>query len=149
MNSKRIVLMSLKEKPYEKILAGKKPYEFRTRYVKGETIAFIYVTGKVKKVKGIIYFDKPIVGRAEEISQLSEDINPGSYPYMMEYFKKGTGYAIPVKKIVEIEPISLDKLRKSFEGFVVPQSYYYLDMEEKRDLLEVIKKLGNVEVKIQ
>ena len=89
--SKRMVLMSLKEKPYRKILCGDKKYEFRTRYTKEESIAFIYVTKEVKAVCGIIFFDKPIIGIAEEIAQISEKENPGSYSYMIDYFKGGTG----------------------------------------------------------
>ncbi|MCH5251488.1 MAG: hypothetical protein J1F22_00820 [Lachnospiraceae bacterium] len=146
MSEKRLVLMSLKEKPWREILSGKKKYEFRTRYTASETIAFIYVSREVKAVCGIIFFGKPVIGSAEEISRLSEEINPGSYSYMMEYLSKGTGYAIPVKKVVEIKPISLETIRQKAERFVVPQSYYYLDTEKKKKLLEVLVELGEIKL---
>jgi len=142
---KRYVLMSLREKPYRKILSGEKKYEYRTRYTNQETVAFIYVSQSVKKVCGIIFFDKPIVGNTEEMSRFSEKHNPGSYSVMKEYFKKGTGYAIPVKKVIEFSPISLSKIKEHFPNFVVPQSYYYLDTQEKKELLEFLLREANLQ----
>lgn len=141
----RYVLMSLREKPYKEILSGKKKYEYRTRYTNKETVAFIYVSQSVKKICGIIFFDKPIVGSTEEMSLFSEKHNPGSYSVMMDYFKKGIGYAIPVKKMIEISPISLSKIKDNFPNFVVPQSYYYLDTQEKKELLEFLLRESNLQ----
>lgn len=142
---KRYVLLSLREKPYKEILCGEKKYEYRTRYSNQETVAFIYVSQTIKKICGVILFDKPIVGNAEEISCLSEESKPGSHSVMKEYFKNGTGYAIPVKKVIEFVPISLNRIKSIFPNFVVPQSYYYLDTTEKRELLEFILKESGIQ----
>ncbi len=140
MEKKRFVLMSLREKPWRKIVSGEKRYEFRTRYPEAETMAFVYVTRAVKKLCGIILFDRPVAGTAEEISAISERENPGSYEAMMEYFFKGKGYAIPVRRVMEFAPVSLEEIREKFPDFVVPQSYYYLDVEGKERLLEFFMK---------
>lgn len=130
------VLMSLQEKYYNEIKAGKKQYEFRKRYCKGRTTAFIYISKKIKAIKGIITFDEPIYGSAEEISALSEKINPNSYSGMMDYLDKGKGYALPIIEICGIKEVSLEELRRRFKGFAVPQSYYLLN--KKPDLLHFL-----------
>lgn len=130
------VLISIREKPYLEIKSGKKIYEYRTRYQKNPTTAFVYVSRTVKKIMAIIEFGTPIIGTDKEISELSEKTNPGSYAGMMEYLHKGVGYAIPVLKMIEIEPVSLEELQKRFVGFVVPQSYYMLN--NKNELLDFL-----------
>lgn len=130
------VLLSLQEQPYLEVKSRIKVYEYRTRYQKVPTTAFIYVSQNVKKVMGIIEFDTPIIGSAEEISLISEKNKPGSYDVMMQYLKNGIGYAIPVKQLIEIEPVPLKELKSRFENFTVPQSYYMLG--NKRELLDYL-----------
>lgn len=136
------LLLSLREGPYNEIVCGIKKYEYRTRYPKEPTIAFIYVSQKVKAIRAVIEFEAPIIGSEEEISQMADQIKPGSYEGIMEYFKHRNGYAIPIKKIIEFEPILLDELRDRFPGFVVPQSYYLLERKEEllKFLLERVKR---------
>ena len=55
---------------------------------------------------------------------------------MMEYLHKGIGYAIPVLRMIEIEPVSLSELQKKFVDFVIPQSYYMLN--NKNELLDFL-----------
>lgn len=138
------VLLSLQEQPYLDIKSGIKIYEYRTRYQKVPTTAFVYVSQKVKKIMGIMEFGSPIIGSAEEISSISEKIKPGSYDVMMEYMKKGVGYAIPVKQLTEIEPVSLKDLRCKIKGFTVPQSYYMLN--NKKELLEYLLSLKHLNI---
>lgn len=130
------VLMSLQEKYYNEIKAGRKRYEFRKQYCKNGTTAFIYVSKSVKAIKGIITFGEPIYGTSEEISRISEKINPNSYESMMEYLNKGKGYAIPIIDMCEIKEVTLEKLRTKFKNFVVPQSYYLLN--KKPELLDFL-----------
>ena len=130
------VLLSLQEKPYLEIKSGNKIYEYRTRYQKTPTTVFIYISQTVKKITAIMEFDTPIIGNSEEISELAEKIKPGSYAGMMEYLAKGTGYAIPVMKMTEIEPVPLSELKKRFTNFVAPQSYYLLN--NKSELLNFL-----------
>lgn len=120
-------LMSLREGPFNEIVAGTKKYEFRTRYLRVPTIAFIYVSGTVRSVKAVIEFDRPIIGSCKEIAAISEECKPGTYDSIMSYLRGKTGYAIPVKRVMPIKPVSLASLRTVFPGFVVPQSYYILN----------------------
>ena len=85
----------------------------------------------------------PIIGTDKEISEISEKERPGSYAGMMEYLQKGTGYAIPVLKLIEIEPVSLDELQKRFDSFVVLQSYYMLN--RKKYLLDYLLSRAHIQ----
>ncbi len=122
-------LMSLREGPFNEIVAGTKKYEFRTHYLRVPTIAFIYVSGTVRSVKAAVEFDRPIIGSCKEIAVISEECKPGTYDSMMNYLRGKTGYAIPVKRVIPVNPVSLASLRMIFPGFVVPQSYYILNKE--------------------
>ena len=50
---------------------------------------------------------------------------------MLQYLYNDIGYAIPIKKIIPIQEISLNELKKIFSDFVPPQSYYILDKKPK------------------
>lgn len=121
------VLMSLRPGPFGDIVAGVKKYEFRRRYVKVPTTAFIYVSGICKSVKAVIEFDSPIVAPCEQIASISEKLKPGSYESIVAYLGGKSGVAIPIKEVRLIKPVSLALLRCNFPGFVVPQSYYILN----------------------
>jgi predicted transcriptional regulator len=140
---KIVVLLSLKEEYFNEIKSGIKRYEYRKRYVKQPTTAYIYCSSPVKAIKGIIQFGTPIVGTPEEISAISEK-ETGEGSLTAEYLKgKMEGYAIPILSWEEINPISLNTIRSDFQGFVPPQSYYRLD--NKTDLLKYLeaKRLVN------
>lgn len=128
---KRIVLLSIREEYFNKMLDGSKKYEFRTRYLNQETIAYIYISKTVKKIVAKIEFSKPIIGSANDIALLSEQENPNSYKRMKDYLHESTGYAIPIKRIIPINEISLQEIKEFIPDFVPPQSYYYLDNKPK------------------
>lgn len=135
--NKKTLLLSLREEYYNKMLDGTKKYEYRTRYPKEETEAYIYISKTKKQIVAKIDFGKPIIGSKEEIANLSEKEDPGSYKDMLEYIHD-KGYAIPVEKITKIKPVSLEELKTKFKNFTPPQSYYILD--KKEDLLEFLKR---------
>ena len=131
------ILLSLHESYFEEIKKGIKRYEYRKRYVKQPSFAYIYCTSPAKAVKGIVVFDTPIIGSPELISEISEK-ETGEGALTAEYLKgSNKGHAIPVVSWQEIEPISLDELRAHIAGFVPHQSYYRLD--NKPELLEYLK----------
>lgn len=117
------VLMSLRKEYFDEMLVGLKKHEYRTRYQKVPTKAFIYISKTEKKIKAIINFGTPIISNREAISEIAEKEKAGSYKAMMEYLINGIGYALPIKSITEIEEISLEELKIKFTDFVVPQSY--------------------------
>lgn len=141
-NNKPCVLMSLREEPYNKILNGTKHYEYRTRYLKEESTAYIYISKTKKSIMAKIDFGKPIIGNAKTIASIAESDEHGSYDDMIKYLYNDIGYAIPIKKITLINEISLSKLQEQFPNFVVPQSYYLLD--KKKELLSFIEKESSI-----
>lgn len=137
------VLMSLREKYYNAMLSGQKKHEFRTRFLKTPSAAYIYISRTKKAIVAKINFGAPLIASSEEIAKISESENPGSYAGMMSYLHSGSGYAIPIESIEPLKEVSLDELRLEFPNLVVPQSYYILD--KKSELLEFIKARGGVE----
>lgn len=135
------VLMSLREEYYEEIVKGEKKFEYRTRYLKAPSSAFIYISKTKKSIVAKIEFGMPIIGSAEEIASLAENEQPGCYNDMMSYFNAGIGYAIPILSISKIDEIKLDDLKEQFQNFVVPQSYYILN--KKPELLDFLENWEN------
>lgn len=132
------VLMSLREEYYEAMLEGRKHYEYRTRYLKEESEAYIYISKTKKSIVAKINFGEPIIGDAKTIALIAEKEEPGCYNAMLEYLSNNIGYAIPIKKITPIEEISLNELQQQFPNFIAPQSYYILD--KKPELLSYLNK---------
>ncbi len=130
------VLMSLREEYYDAMLEGRKHYEYRTRYLKEESEAYIYISKTKKSIVAKIKFGEPIIADANTIALIAEQEEPGSYNGMMEYLCNNIGYAIPVEEIIPIEEVSLSELQQQFPNFVVPQSYYLLD--KKPELLSFL-----------
>lgn len=136
------VLMSLKEEYYDAMLEGRKHYEYRTRYLKEESEAYIYISKTKKSIVAKIKFGEPIIAEAKTIALLAEQEEPESYNGMMEYLYNNIGYAIPIEEIVPIEEVSLSELQQKFPNFVVPQSYYILD--KKPELLSFLNSRERV-----
>lgn len=132
------VMLSLQEDYYKQMLEGRKKYEYRTRYIKEESVAYIYISRTLKKIVAKIEFGKPIIGIAKDIAMISETENPGSYDSIIEYMHNGIGYAIPINKIIPIKEITLEEIKDSLPDFVPPQSYYILD--NNVELLELLEK---------
>ena len=142
-NKKTTILLSLREEYFNQMLDGIKKYEYRTRYLKEETIAYIYISKTLKKIIAKIEFGVPIIGNAQYIATIAEKEQPGCYQNMMDYMYNDIGYAIPVKRITPIEEVSLEKLKSTFSDFKPPQSYYILD--RKPELLEFLNSRSEKE----
>ena len=120
------IVLSLHPEPYAQILSGEKTYEYRTRFRKIPTIAFVYVISPVKCISGIIQFDTPLIASPEEIGRIAEQQEPGNGKSVTEYLSKyNQGYAIPIRKVIKITPVPLASLQSEF-GFTPPQAYLYL-----------------------
>lgn len=132
------MLMSLREIPHLNILKGIKKYEFRSRFTTKESLAFIYVS-KIRAVQSIIYFGEPIRGNAEELAIYDFEHSLNFQEQLAEYFHHRDGYAIPVKEIWKLKPIELNTIKNNIEGFVIPQSYYWL--KSKPQLLHMLLEM--------
>lgn len=139
----KCVLMSLREEYYNAMLDGRKHYEYRTRYLKEASDAYIYISKTKKSIVAKIKFGEPIIGDAQTIATIAEQEEPGSYNGMMEYLYNNIGYAIPIEEITPIEEVPLSELQQNFPNFVVPQSYYILD--KKPELLSFLESRERVE----
>lgn len=139
----KCVLMSLREEYYDAMLEGRKHYEYRTRYLKEASDAYIYISKTKKSIVAKIKFGEPIIGDAQTIATIAEQEEPESYNGMMEYLYNNIGYAIPIEKITPIEEVPLSELQQNFPNFVVPQSYYILD--KKPELLSFLESRERVE----
>ena len=139
----KCVLMSLREEYYDAMLEGRKHYEYRTRYLKEASDAYIYISKTKKSIVAKIKFGEPIIGDAQTIAAISEQEEPGSYNGMMDYLYNNIGYAIPIEEITPIEEVPLSELQQNFPNFVVPQSYYILD--KKPELLSFLESRERVE----
>ena len=80
------VLMSLREEYYDAMLEGRKHYEYRTRYLKEESEAYIYISKTKKSIVAKIKFGEPIIADANTIALIAEQEEPGSYNGMMEQY---------------------------------------------------------------
>ena len=139
INNIPFMLMSLRETPHKHILDGEKKYEFRSRFTKGESLAFIYVSNTVREIQSIIYFGEAIRGNAEKLSVYDNENDSNVVEKLERYFHHSEGCAIPIKAIWRLSPINLTKLKKHFNGFVVPQSYYWLS--NKPELLNILLEM--------
>ena len=120
------IVLSLHPEPYQRILSGEKTYEYRSRFRKRPTIAFIYVTLPVKCISGIIRFGTPLIASPEEIGRIAEQQKPGNDKPVIEYLSRHRqGYAVPILKVIEIAPIPLDCLQSKYD-FTPPQAFLYL-----------------------
>lgn len=139
-NDKIYILISLQERWFNRLVSGEKTYEFRRKFVKTESTVFIYVTNPVGKICGKAEFDKPIIAPIEEIAKIAESQLEGAGQRTIEYMKnQEIGFAMPIKKFVQVKPISLQEIKKSFPEFVAPQSYIILN--KKSELLDYLNKL--------
>lgn len=139
----KCVLMSLREEYYDAMLEGRKHYEYRTRYLKEASNAYIYISKTKKSIVAKIKFGEPIIGDAQTIATIAEQEEPGSYNGMMDYLYNNIGYAIPIEEITPIEEVPLSELQQNFPNFVVPQSYYILD--KKPELLSFLESRERIE----
>lgn len=116
-------VMSFWPSVFERIRKGEKIIEYRRVFPKNNNFAYMYVTKPVKAIKGIVYFGKiytlsdlKVLYKNNPEILIQIDNNPNTYRYGAAI----TGFE-------EIEPITLEELRKNVPNFVAPQSYLLLE----------------------
>ena len=134
----RTMLLSFKPKVYDKIKSGEKIFEHRRAFPDEPIKAYMYVSKPVRAITGILY-----LGKRHKLEDWKRDFSSDidaveRIANYMESYK----YAMEILEFQETSKISLDDLKRDIEGFVVPQSYYYLD---ELPLLKYIEK--NIVVK--
>jgi predicted transcriptional regulator len=124
----RIAIMSIKPRYSAQIFARDKTHELRRTPVKiaAGDVVVVYASTPVKAVVGA--FSVSSVERGSPASLWASHgsafgVNAAEY---FSYFSGAeTGCAIAIGKVVEITPISLERLRATNEGFRPPQSYQW------------------------
>ena len=121
------VLLSIKPKYANAILAGEKLVEFRKLAFKKEIErVYIYSSSPEQKIIGYFTIEDIISDSPKELWKKYNSVGSISYEDFFEYFAdKKIGYSIKIK--------SVNKFRKSknpkeiFKNFVAPQSYMYCE----------------------
>lgn len=122
------VLLSIKPEYAEKILQGKKKYEFRKAIFKNPNVktVVIYATMPVGKVVGEFDFDEVLSDSPSAIWSETRNFSGISKSFFNSYFSgRKTAHAIKVREVRRYEnPFPLKKLIPNGSA---PQSYRYLD----------------------
>lgn len=139
-----VILLSLQEEYFDAIKNGEKKFEYRKKFRKEPTKAFIYVSKTKKAILGLIDFGSPIFQQAEQIAQIAEKEKKGSYHDIISYIGKDhNGYAIPVQHFYSIPGLTLHEIQDKIPQFVAPQSYLLLQPDMPlRAILEEQEILG-------
>jgi len=125
------VLLSIKPKYVEKILDGKKKYEFRKqipkRYDDIDRV-YIYSTSPEKKIVGYFTLDEIIEAEPKKLWGECKDYSGIEKDKFFQYYEgREKGFAIKIDEIEEFkEPLNP---YTNFENFNAPQTFYYTEQD--------------------
>lgn len=137
--SERAVLLSIAPEFAEKIAAGTKTTELRRRFpeVPAGTWVYLYATLPVGAVIGRAQVARIDIDKPSELWKRHKTMTGISKKSFDDYFgDRHIGFAVSLMGYEEIRSVGLDELRSMTGGFVVPQSYRYLDDDMQRMLVE-------------
>lgn len=130
------IFLSFRPEYFEPLLYGIKKYEYRKRFCNEETKAYLYLSGKSRKVIGLLELAKPI---RLDLTRQNYINYPETLKRVDEYISSNDINAVPIKSLSLFEkPISLDEIRNIIPGFMPPQMYYVLDNHP--NLKEILEK---------
>ncbi|MDP3104625.1 MAG: ASCH domain-containing protein [Candidatus Methanoperedens sp.] len=121
------VLLSVKPKYAEKIIEGKKKYEFRRAIFKKQNIekVYIYSSSPVSKIVAAFEIEKILKDSPEKIWTLCQKYAGISKKDFFDYFKNSEmAFAIEIGYVDSFKE-HIDPF-KIIENFKPPQSFYYL-----------------------
>ena len=139
------ILLSMKPYWRDRIMSGEKIYEYRTRFVKDDVVAFLYVSKPVQAISGILYLGEKIyLHEWKELYQDHEEI----MSRIEDYESRGNKVAMPIKAYQETNEIPLKLVKSCVKDFVIPQSYIYIkegsELEKfLEDKIELREKIWN------
>lgn len=139
----RAVLISIKPRFAEQIIAGTKKVEFRRSWAAQSVgLAVIYSSSPVQRLVGIVDVEGTVVAAPTSVWTKCRERGPGlERQELMAYFAgKRQGYGVLLGRLtLPAKPVLPTSL---FRGFRPPQSYRYLSTAE---LLRIGKQFGLVE----
>ena len=119
------ILLSFHPRAYGPLYDGIKMYEYRPRFCGEETKAYLYLSGKERKIVGVM-----MLGEKIRLDQTRDDYlkYPDTLKRVDEYIALGDINAIPIKSLTLFkEPVTLDEIRKMIPDFRPPRMYYVLN----------------------
>lgn len=121
-------LLAIKPEFADKILSGKKRYEFRRSCFNDPDEVdhiFLYSTSPVMQIVGVFTTDRIVEAEPNQLWELYNESAGINHERFMNYFSDiNTGYAIHVDEAYEFdEPIDPEEV---FDDFSPPMSYFYL-----------------------
>lgn len=135
MNEQPLIL-SLKPTYADLVFSGLKKAELRRRLSAqiADRDVFIYVSSPVKQLRGGFRVGRVWTGSPKDIWKMVSNLAGVSRSAFDDYYEGTTvAHALEIINVWEYaKPRSLDSLRKSFDGFVVPQSYRFAKLSESR-----------------
>ena len=119
------VLLSIKPKYANAIIAGEKLVEFRKlAFKKNIDRVYIYSSAPEQRIIGYFTVDDIISDTPQKLWKKFKNVGSISQDDFFEYFaEKQIGYSIKIKSVNKFRK-SIDP-KKIFENFVAPQSYMY------------------------
>ena len=137
--SGRAVLLSIKPRYADLILAGTKRVELRRSWPSNDIgVMVLYSSAPTQKLVGIAYVDRVNEADVEGLWRLALDYGGGvSREELIEYFEgKKLAYGILIKAARTaqraVDPKDL------FPGFIPPQSFQYLNPQEYQRVMKSI-----------
>lgn len=129
------IFLSFHPRAYQPLYDGIKMYEYRKRFCMEETKAYLYLSGNVRKVIGVMMLGIPI---RLDLTRNDYHAYPDTLKRVDEYLALGDKFAIPIKSLSLFkEPIPLEELRNLIPGFNPPRMYYILN--EETSLFKILK----------
>lgn len=130
------ILLSFHPRAYNPLYEGIKMYEYRRRFCKEEVKAYLYLSGNVRKVVGVMMLGETI---RLDLTRNNYINYPETLKRVNEYISIGDINAIPIKSLALFKnPISLDELREIVPKFMPPRMYYIVN--EDMPIYEILSK---------
>ncbi|MGJ0483729.1 MAG: ASCH domain-containing protein [Methylomicrobium sp.] len=137
--SGKAVLLSIKPKYVDLILAGKKRIELRRNWPSNDIgVMVLYSSAPVQKLVGVAFIDHIEECNFESLWTLA-DANGGGVTYdeLKDYIKgKKTAFGVLIDR-VRIAEVQVDP-KKLFPNFTPPQSFLYLDPVNFRGVMRAM-----------
>lgn len=130
------ILLSIKPEYVESITNGIKKYEFRKTIFRSDEVeqVFVYSTSPVKKIVGAFTIGEINEGTPSLLWYRFKDESGLEKDDFFGYFgNRNHGYAIEIEEFMEFRnPIDPWKV---IDGFVPPQSFWYIDWKMMNDCI--------------
>lgn len=140
----RAVLLSIKPKYADLILAGSKRVELRRSWPSNDIgVMVLYSSAPVQRLVGVAFVDRVEETDVAGLWKLASDFGGGvTHEELDEYFAgKKTAFGVMIKR-ARVAQVAVDP-KELFPGFTPPQSFQYLVPEEYHRVMRAIFPEGS------